>query len=87
MPKFAKLAKEDVESLRGRRGEFRAIDLSAYFSFLDSLKAGEWGAIELEQGESSRAIKRRLTIAAKQKQRKIKYRRAPEPGKIVIEAL
>ena len=65
MPTFTKLSQEEVEQLRRRRPQTQ--DLGEYLAYLDTLKPGEWGAVTLEEGETQRVVKRRLTIAAKQK--------------------
>lgn len=82
MPIFEKLSPEEVERLKRRRPPVQ--DLSAYLSYLDTLHPGDWGAIRLEDGESQRVIKRRLTIAAKMKGREIRYKRGEE-GRIIFE--
>lgn len=82
MPRFEKLSEAEVESLKRRKPA--SLDLVQYLSYLDSLKTGDWGAVSLEQAESARAIKRRLTIAAKQKAMTLKYKRSSE-GRIIFE--
>ncbi len=82
MPKFEKLAPDEVERLKKRRNATQ--DLSAYSSYLDSLKPGDWGAVSLEHGETQRAIKRRLTMASKQKGMSLRYKKGDE-GRIVFE--
>ena len=82
MPRFEKLSESEVEQLRRRRVPMQ--NLSEYSSFLDTLKPGEWGEVILEPNETQRAIKRRLTTAAKQKGLEIKYKKGPE-GRIIFE--
>ena len=82
MPRlFEKLSEAEVQRLKKRKPA--TPDLSAYLSFLDTLKSGDWGAVNLEPGESPRAIKRRLTMAAKVKGMNIRYKRGEE-GRIVL---
>ncbi|MBI4507735.1 MAG: hypothetical protein HY691_19570 [Chloroflexi bacterium] len=82
MPKFAKVPPAEVERLKRRQPT--TLDLSPYVAFLETLKSGDWGTVTLEEGESQRAIKRRLTTAAKQKGIPIRYRKSKE-GKIYFE--
>jgi hypothetical protein len=82
MPKFEKLTASEVERLKKRRNATQ--DLSAYLSYLDTLKSGDWGALTLEQGETQRAIKRRLTMASKQKGIILRYKKGDE-GRIIFE--
>lgn len=82
MPKFEKLSVAEIERLKKRKSP--NLDLSTYFDYLANLKVGDWGAITLEAGDRQRAIKRRLTMAAKQKGVNIRYRSAEE-GRIVFE--
>lgn len=82
MPRFQKLSAAEVESLRRRRVSKQ--DLSDYLTFLDTFQSGEWGSVSLQEGESQRAIKRRLTVAAKQQGKQIRYKKGEE-GRIVFE--
>lgn len=82
MPKFEKLSQQEIDKLKKRRAT--AIDLTEYLSYLNTLKSGDWGSLTLEANETSRAIKRRLTIAAKQQNKTLKYTKA-EGSKIVFE--
>jgi hypothetical protein len=75
------LPKAEVERLKK---EVSGQDLSEYEAYLDSLKPGEWGAIALEDAESQRAVKRRLTTASKRKGITIKYKRTKE-GVVMFE--
>jgi hypothetical protein len=84
MPKLDRLSKAEVEALRRRRN--RTQDLSQYLDFLSGLKSGDWGRITLEEGESQRAIKRRLTTASKQRGLNLKYKPGKgEQGQILFE--
>lgn len=82
MPDFEKLSMSEIENLRRRRTSRQ--DLSEYLSYLSGLKSGDWGRIRLKEGESQRAVKRRLTVSSKQIGKQIKYRRGDE-GRIVFE--
>lgn len=79
MPKF--LSKAEVEQLKRK---LSGQDLSEYESYLDTLGPGEWGAIQLEKGETQRVVKRRLTIAGKRKGLSIRYKRGLD-GVVVFE--
>jgi type IV secretory pathway VirB4 component len=80
MAKFEKLSKEEVERITQRKPR---IDISEYVNYLETLNPGEWGAVTLEEGETGRAIKRRLTIAAKQLGKNLRYRRS-EDNRIIF---
>lgn len=82
MARFRKLSGAEIEELRKRRAP--TLNLDEYLDYLGTLTPGDWGAVTLEQGESQRAIKRRLTMAGKQKGISIRYRKGEE-GKIVFE--
>lgn len=79
MPRF--LSKAEVEQVKRR---VSGQELGEYEQYLDSLRPGDWGAIQLEKGESQRVVKRRLTVASKRKGMSIKYRRGAD-GVVVFE--
>ena len=74
MPTFRPLSTEEVAALQKSRG--RAIDLSEYRQFLEELEPGDGGEITLTPGEQKRTVKRRLTTAAKQMNKSVRYRRS-----------
>lgn len=82
MPQFGKLSAAEVEQLKKRRAP--RIDLSEYLHYLDTLKSGEWGYVDIGEGESPRGIKRRLTQAAKEKGVNLRYKRS-EANRIIFE--
>lgn len=82
MPRFEKLSQAEIEKLRRRPQA--TIDLTPYYGHLESLRAGDWGRVILDHGDSQRAVKRRLTTAAKQKGIGIKYKRSKQ-GEILFE--
>ena len=82
MPRFERLSAAEVERLRRRR--VTTLDLSQYIAFLDTLRPGDWGAVSLEDGESQRVVKRRLTTAAKQRGWELRYRKTQD-GRIIFE--
>lgn len=83
MPHFEKLPESEVEKLRKRKTPREGL-LDPYFAFLDTMNAGDWGTVALDDGESQRAVKRRLTTASKQRGMQIKYRKSDQ-GKILFE--
>ena len=83
MPKFEKLSEAEVEKLKKRRAP--TLDLSQYEAYLDTLRPGEWGAVALEEGDSQRAVKRRLTMASKRKGMEIRYKNNADDGRIIFE--
>lgn len=84
MPKFEKLTTAEVEQLRTRR--VRPEPLKEYVDFLQKLKPGEWGRVNVQSGESQRTIKRRLTTAGKQHGMRVKYKPGKgAPGQVVFE--
>lgn len=85
MPNFRTLSKNEIESLTARRPRVEA--LTEYLTYLTTLKAGEWGSIELEPGESQRAIKRRTSTAAKSQGKQIRWRRSLSEQQLVFEVL
>ena len=60
--------------------------LAEYLAYLEALKPGDWGSIEIEQGESQRAVKRRTSTAAKQG-KQIRWRRSLSDQQLVFEVL
>ncbi len=82
MPTFSKLSKSEIEKLRNRRSA--KVDLSEYLGFLGSMRPGDWGVITLEEGDSQRTVKRRLTTASKQQGKQVRYRKGDD-GQIVFE--
>jgi hypothetical protein len=83
MPVFETLSEAEVEQYRRRRAP--TFDLREYLAYLDTLQPGQLGAVRLQPGETQRAVKRRLTLAAKQRGMEIRYRRNAEDGRIVFE--
>jgi hypothetical protein len=79
--KFEKLTKTEVEKFTKRTVR---IDLTEYLAYLDTLKTGDWGAVTLEAEDNQRSIKRRLTMAAKEKGLKLKYKPTTD-GRIVFQ--
>jgi hypothetical protein len=76
MPTFHRLSAEEIAALRPRRTG--SVDLSEYRQFLQDLAPGEGGEIVLGPDDQRRTIKRRLTTAANQMNKKVQYRRSTD---------
>ena len=79
MPKLAKVLTEaDLTSARGQS----RMDLTPYTEIIDevSRQGGLGGELTLAPGESQRTEKRRLSIAAKQRDVKLTWRKPREGG-------
>ncbi|MPZ22870.1 MAG: hypothetical protein GEU28_04885 [Dehalococcoidia bacterium] len=63
MPKFSKLTDQEIERVKAH-GAISAED-DRYLAFLRKCKPGDWGALMLEEGESQRSVKRRMTKAGR----------------------
>jgi hypothetical protein len=74
MPQFRRLSAEEVAQMRARRRG--SVDLAEYSSFVRGLAVGEGGEVTLSDGEQKRTVKRRLTRAARQTSRDVRYRRS-----------
>ncbi len=68
--------------MQSRRG--RTVDLSAYLGYLRGLDQGQMGEATLTDGEKKATVKRRLTSAAKQLGKGLRYRRSGE-DRVVFE--
>ena len=82
MPKFEKLSDAEAQNLGKRRQT--SPDLTEYLAFLDGMTPGQWGRLTLGDGESQRTVKRRLTVASKQRAMEVKYRRDRE-GVVLLQ--
>ncbi|MBM2809703.1 MAG: hypothetical protein HW416_462 [Chloroflexi bacterium] len=74
MPIFRRLSSEEVAALRARRRG--SVDLSEYSDFVRDLAVGEGGELVLSDAEQKRTVKRRLTRAARQMNKDVRYRRS-----------
>lgn len=59
------------------------VDLTTYVTFLSRTEG--WVRVELDSGETQRAVKRRITGAAKLANRKVTYHQAVDGDVIIIE--
>lgn len=85
MPNFRTLSKNEIATLTARRP--RAEALAEYLAYLETLKPGDWGSIEIESGESQRAVKRRTSTAAKSQGKQIRWRRSLTEQQLVFEVI
>lgn len=74
MPTFRRLNAEEVAAMRARRRG--SVDLTEYSEFLRGLQVGEGGEVTLGSSEQKRTVKRRLTRAARQMDKDVRYRRS-----------
>jgi hypothetical protein len=82
VPSFRRLSREEVQAIRGSNGQRTPIDLTEYQDFVRELVPGEGGEIALGDGDSQRTIKRRLTRAAGQLKKRIRWRTSRGDGVI-----
>ena len=85
MPAFKKLSDLEVQELNRRRNNLE--ELQEYLAYLNSLRPGDWGAIDLSKGDSQRTVKRRTSIAATSQGKKIRWRRSPEESRLVFQVI
>jgi hypothetical protein len=74
MPSFRKLNADEVAAMRARRRG--SVDLTDYSDFIRGLDVGEGGEVVLGETEQKRTVKRRLTRAARQLNKDVRYRRS-----------
>jgi hypothetical protein len=85
MPKqFRVLTPE--EALKYRRRGGRVVDLTDYLNFVRGMVPGQIAEVTLSEGEKKTTIKRRLTSAAKQLGKELKYKRSSD-NSIVFEVV
>ena len=85
MPNFRTLSKAEIAALTTRKPRVEA--LAEYLTYLSTLRAGDWGAIQIDSAESQRAVKRRTSTAAKSQGKQIRWRRSLSPQQLVFEIL
>jgi len=74
MPVFRRLDADEVAAMRARRRA--SVDLSEYSEFIRGLELGEGGEVTLNEMDQKRTVKRRLTRAARQMNKDVRYRRS-----------
>ena len=77
MPELAQVLTE-TDLKRGRAAS--QADLTPYIDIIDTLReqGGVGGVLSLDEGESQRTVKRRMSIAAKERGYQLTWRKAPE---------
>lgn len=85
MPVFKKLSETEIQELNRRRNNLE--ELNEYLAYLNTLRPGDWGAIDLSKDDSQRTVKRRTSIAATSQGKKIRWRRSPENSRLVFQVL
>lgn len=66
------------EELKKRRGRTTRVDLEPYREYLSTVESGYAGYLYLVDNEKKPTIKRRVSMAATQLNKKIKYLRSDE---------
>jgi hypothetical protein len=73
LPTFRRLSTEEIAAQRPQ-GSRPPVDLSPYLAFLRDFSSGEIGEITLGEAESQRVVKHRLSLAASQLKKPIRWR-------------
>jgi hypothetical protein len=60
------------------------MDLAEYDQFLSGLKSGDVSEVQVGEGETERAVKRRLTVAAKHQGKQVQYSKRSDSGTVVF---
>ena len=71
MPVFGTLSAEEVADLTKKPNR----ELQPYLEYLNGLAPGAWGYLLPQEGDNPRVVKRRLSIAAKETGRSVRYQR------------
>ena len=74
MPTFRRLSADEIAAMRARRRG--TVDLTEYSEFVRALNVGEGGEVVLGDSDQKRTVKRRLTRAARQMNKDVRYRRS-----------
>jgi hypothetical protein len=72
MPTVRKLSQDEIQGLRSRGSR---VDLAPYEEGLQGLNPGDWGAISLEPTDKVPTVKRRYTMAARNQNKTLVYKR------------
>jgi hypothetical protein len=72
MPSVRKLTSDEIQRLRSRGSR---VDLGPYEASLRELGPGDWGIITLEASDKVPTVKRRYTMAAKNQNKMLVYKR------------
>ena len=85
MPVFKKLSDSEIQDLNRRRNNLE--ELTEYLIYLNTLRPGDWGAIDLSKDDSQRTVKRRTSIAATSQDKKIRWRRSLDDKRLVFQVI
>jgi hypothetical protein len=81
MPEFRRVPSGESERYFLKRGQ---MDLTEYEKFLNGVKAPDVAEAQLAEGETERAVKRRLTVAAKGQGKRLQYSKRANTGTVVF---
>jgi len=81
VPQFRRMTGTDSDRYFLKRGQ---MDLTEYEKFLSTLKSRDVGEAQIGDGETERAIKRRLTVAAKNQGKQLQYSKRAPGGMVVF---
>jgi hypothetical protein len=81
MPEFRRVPSGESERFFLKRGQ---MDLTEYEKFLSSVKPQDVAEAQLGEGETERAVKRRLTVAAKGQGKRLQYSKRANTGTVVF---
>ena len=81
MAEFRSIPSGESERYFLKRGQ---MDLTQYDAFLAGLESGAMAEASVADGETERAIKRRLTVSAKNQGKKLQYSKRASEGKVVF---
>ena len=81
MPDFRRVPPGESERYFLKRGQ---MDLTEYEKFLSGVKSQDVAEVQLGEGETERAVKRRLTVAAKNQGKRLQYSKRANAGTVVF---
>ena len=81
MPQFRRASAVDAERYFLKRGQ---MDLTEYEKFLTGLKSRDIAEAQIVDNETERAVKRRLTVAAKSQGKQLQYSKRAPQGTVVF---
>jgi hypothetical protein len=85
MPQFRTLTPEEVAARQKRR--VNSAPLEPYLAFLQTFEPEDYGEITLEPNERRQLVKWRTTVAVKQLDMSIKWRRSKDQNKLLFEVI
>jgi len=81
MPRFRRVSSDESDGYFVKRAR---MDLSEYDEFLSGLQSRDVSEARMSDGETERAVKRRLTVAAKAQGKQLQYSKRADPGTVVF---